>query len=209
MLAPRGSDTGLIDVAAVASGHHGKSNGINIVGPSNAEPSTANPGMYQLDIVLRKGHNLAIRDRGGVGLCETQLPPLSLRLSLALLPLWTEDQISTSGGKRKFSQYRKRKVSAPFHHSTIPRGSVLSGGVNGMVVTWGLPRKLGTVTTMLVQHAVAEVFRSRTIHKNLNPVWEEKVTLLVDTLREPLYVKNGTNQMAGDAFWELMEYRLS
>ncbi|TSM86013.1 Multiple C2 and transmembrane domain-containing protein 1 [Bagarius yarrelli] len=34
-----------------------------------------------------------------------------------------------------------------------------------------------------------EVFRSRTIHKNLNPVWDEKVTLLVDNIREPLYVK--------------------
>lgn len=34
-----------------------------------------------------------------------------------------------------------------------------------------------------------EVFRSKTIHKNLNPVWEEKTTLIVDTLSEPLYVK--------------------
>lgn len=34
-----------------------------------------------------------------------------------------------------------------------------------------------------------EVFRSRTIHKNLNPVWDEKASLLVETLRDPLYVK--------------------
>lgn len=34
-----------------------------------------------------------------------------------------------------------------------------------------------------------EVFRSKTIHKNLNPVWEEKTTLVLDTLSEPLYVK--------------------
>uniref|UniRef100_A0A3B1JQJ1 Multiple C2 and transmembrane domain containing 1 n=1 Tax=Astyanax mexicanus TaxID=7994 RepID=A0A3B1JQJ1_ASTMX len=34
-----------------------------------------------------------------------------------------------------------------------------------------------------------EVFRSKIIHKNLNPVWDEKVSLLVDNLREPLYVK--------------------
>ncbi|KAJ8414945.1 hypothetical protein AAFF_G00024680 [Aldrovandia affinis] len=86
--------------------------GINIVGPSNAEPSPAIPGMYQLDIVLKKGHNLAIRDRGG-----------------------------TSDPYVKFKMAGK------------------------------------------------EVFRSRTINKNLNPVWEEKTTLLLDSLREPIYVK--------------------
>lgn len=41
--------------------------GINIVGPSNAEatPQPPCPAMYQLDIVLKKGNNLAIRDRTG------------------------------------------------------------------------------------------------------------------------------------------------
>lgn len=34
-----------------------------------------------------------------------------------------------------------------------------------------------------------EVFRSKTIHKNLNPVWDERAILLVETLRDPLYVK--------------------
>ncbi|XP_063043351.1 multiple C2 and transmembrane domain-containing protein 1-like isoform X6 [Engraulis encrasicolus] len=97
--------------------------GINIVEPSNAEPppppppppappAPPKPAMYQLDITLKKGNNLAIRDRGG-----TSDPYVKFKL----------------GGK--------------------------------------------------------EVFRSKTIHKNLNPVWEEKLTLLVDTLREPLYVK--------------------
>ncbi|KAG1957006.1 multiple C2 and transmembrane domain-containing protein 1 isoform X4 [Pimephales promelas] len=87
--------------------------GINIVEASNEElhlPSK--PGMYQLDIVLKKGNNLAIRDRGG-----------------------TSDP------------YVKFKIAGK------------------------------------------EVFRSKTIHKNLNPVWEEKVSLLVESLREPLYVK--------------------
>ncbi|CAM4538707.1 unnamed protein product [Leuciscus chuanchicus] len=86
---------------------------INIVEASNEELHPASkPGMYQLDIVLKKGNNLAIRDRGG-----------------------TSDP------------YVKFKIAGK------------------------------------------EVFRSKTIHKNLNPVWEEKVSLLVESLREPLYVK--------------------
>uniref|UniRef100_A0A8C1VRS3 Multiple C2 domains, transmembrane 1a n=1 Tax=Cyprinus carpio TaxID=7962 RepID=A0A8C1VRS3_CYPCA len=87
--------------------------GINIVEPSNEElPPPSKPGMYQLDIVLKKGNNLAIRDRGG-----------------------TSDP------------YVKFKIAGK------------------------------------------EIFRSKTIHKNLNPVWDEKVSLLVESLREPLYVK--------------------
>ncbi|XP_076586289.1 multiple C2 and transmembrane domain-containing protein 1 isoform X4 [Chaetodon auriga] len=88
--------------------------GINIVGPSNAEPTPRppSPAMYQLDIVLKKGNNLAIRDRTG-----------------------TSDP------------YVKFKIAGK------------------------------------------EVFRSKTIHKNLNPVWDERVSLLVETLKDPLYVK--------------------
>uniref|UniRef100_A0A8C5CYC8 Multiple C2 and transmembrane domain containing 1 n=1 Tax=Gadus morhua TaxID=8049 RepID=A0A8C5CYC8_GADMO len=43
-----------------------------------------------------------------------------------------------------------------------------------------------------------EVFKSKTIFKNLNPVWDERVSLLVETLREPLYVKVGG---AGRLLW--------
>uniref|UniRef100_A0A671SRC9 Multiple C2 and transmembrane domain-containing protein 1-like n=1 Tax=Sinocyclocheilus anshuiensis TaxID=1608454 RepID=A0A671SRC9_9TELE len=68
--------------------------------------------MYQLDIVLKKGNNLAIRDRGG-----------------------TSDP------------YVKFKIAGK------------------------------------------EVFRSKIIHKNLNPVWDERVCLIVDNLQEPLYIK--------------------
>uniref|UniRef100_UPI003AB0B878 multiple C2 and transmembrane domain-containing protein 1 isoform X3 n=1 Tax=Centroberyx gerrardi TaxID=166262 RepID=UPI003AB0B878 len=68
--------------------------------------------MYKLDIELKGGHNLAIRDRGG-----TSDPYVKFKLS----------------GK--------------------------------------------------------EVFRSKTIHKNLNPVWDERTTLIMDSLIEPLYVK--------------------
>ncbi|XP_072521359.1 multiple C2 and transmembrane domain-containing protein 1 isoform X4 [Salminus brasiliensis] len=94
-------------------GKNASDSGINIVGPSNVDlPAPVHPGMYQLEIVLKKGNNLAIRDRGG-----------------------TSDP------------YVKFKIAGK------------------------------------------EVFRSKIIHKNLNPVWDEKVSLLVDNLREPLYVK--------------------
>ncbi|XP_062290972.1 multiple C2 and transmembrane domain-containing protein 1-like isoform X8 [Scomber scombrus] len=68
--------------------------------------------MYKLEIELKRGHNLAIRDRGGSS-----------------------------------DPYVKFKLAGK------------------------------------------EVFRSKTIHKNLNPVWDEKTTLLLDCLSEPLYVK--------------------
>lgn len=38
---------------------------ISTAGTSNADVSTADPGMYQLDITLRRGQSLAARDRGG------------------------------------------------------------------------------------------------------------------------------------------------
>ncbi|KAM4720409.1 multiple C2 and transmembrane domain-containing protein 1 isoform 2-T2 [Anableps anableps] len=79
---------------------------------SPAEAATPTPGMYKLEIELKRGHNLAIRDRGG-----TSDPYVKFKLA----------------GK--------------------------------------------------------EVFRSKTIHKNLNPVWDEKTALVVDSLSEPLYVK--------------------
>ncbi|XP_072272248.1 multiple C2 and transmembrane domain-containing protein 1 isoform X2 [Pyxicephalus adspersus] len=85
---------------------------INNLVNSNAEVSLSNLGMYLLDVTLKRGTNLAARDRGG-----TSDPYVKFKI----------------GGK--------------------------------------------------------EVFRSKTIHKNLNPVWEEKVSLLIDNLREPLYVK--------------------
>ncbi|XP_050928692.1 multiple C2 and transmembrane domain-containing protein 1 isoform X2 [Lates calcarifer] len=76
------------------------------------ERAISSSGMYKLEIELKRGNNLAVRDRGG-----SSDPYVKFKL----------------GGK--------------------------------------------------------EVFRSKTIHKNLNPVWEEKTTLIVDTLSEPLYVK--------------------
>ncbi|XP_061623235.1 multiple C2 and transmembrane domain-containing protein 1 isoform X4 [Phyllopteryx taeniolatus] len=97
-----------LPLSAVGRSH----TGINIVGPCNAEPPPPIPAMYQLDIVLKKGNNLAIRDRTG-----------------------TSDP------------YVKFKIAGK------------------------------------------EVFRSKTIHKNLNPMWDERATLLVESLRDPLYVK--------------------
>ncbi|XP_061478398.1 multiple C2 and transmembrane domain-containing protein 1 isoform X2 [Rhineura floridana] len=85
---------------------------VNPTGTSNAELSLADPGMYQLDITLKRGHNLAARDRRG-----TSDPYVKFKI----------------GGK--------------------------------------------------------EVYRSKTIHKNLNPVWEEKTSIMIEHLREQLYIK--------------------
>ncbi|XP_072228801.1 multiple C2 and transmembrane domain-containing protein 1-like isoform X2 [Leuresthes tenuis] len=85
------------------------------MGSSGGHEETAIPTSghtYKLEIELKRGHNLAIRDRGG-----TSDPYVKFKLA----------------GK--------------------------------------------------------EVFRSKIIHKNLNPVWDEKMTLIVDSLSEPLYVK--------------------
>ncbi|XP_076140121.1 multiple C2 and transmembrane domain-containing protein 1 isoform X1 [Alosa pseudoharengus] len=85
---------------------------IHAPGQPSATPALPSSGLFQLDITLKKGNNLAVRDRGG-----TSDPYVKFKLA----------------GK--------------------------------------------------------EVYRSRTIHKNLNPVWEDRVCLIVDSLHEPLYIK--------------------
>ncbi|XP_062941598.1 multiple C2 and transmembrane domain-containing protein 1 isoform X4 [Cynocephalus volans] len=117
---------------------HGSSQKINTAGTSNADVPLPDPGMYQLDITLRKGQSLAARDRGG-----TSDPYVKFKI----------------GGK--------------------------------------------------------EVFRSKTIHKNLNPVWEEKACILVDHLREPLYIKvfdydfGLQDDFMGSAFLDLTQLELN
>ncbi|XP_040436690.1 multiple C2 and transmembrane domain-containing protein 1 isoform X2 [Falco naumanni] len=112
--------------------------GTNSVGTSNADFPSGDPGMYQLDITLRRGQNLAARDRGG-----TSDPYVKFKI----------------GGK--------------------------------------------------------EVFRSKTIHKNLNPVWEEKAWILIDSLREPLYIKvfdydfGFQDDFIGSAFLDLTSLELN
>ncbi|XP_059550073.1 multiple C2 and transmembrane domain-containing protein 1 isoform X4 [Myotis daubentonii] len=119
-------------------GECGGSQKINTSGTSNADVPLADPGMYQLDITLRKGQSLAARDRGG-----TSDPYVKFKI----------------GGK--------------------------------------------------------EVFRSKIIHKNLNPVWEEKACILVDHLREPLYVKvfdydfGLQDDFMGSAFLDLTQLELN
>ncbi|KAM9104740.1 multiple C2 and transmembrane domain-containing protein 1 isoform 18-T18 [Megaptera novaeangliae] len=111
---------------------------INTAGTSNADVPLADPGMYQLDITLRRGQSLAARDRGG-----TSDPYVKFKI----------------GGK--------------------------------------------------------EVFRSKIIHKNLNPVWEEKACLLVDHLKEPLYIKvfdydfGLQDDFMGSAFLDLTQLELN
>ncbi|NWS02470.1 MCTP1 protein, partial [Motacilla alba] len=110
----------------------------NSFGASNADFPPGDPGMYQLDVTLRRGQNLAARDRGG-----TSDPYVKFKL----------------GGK--------------------------------------------------------EVFRSKTVHKNLNPVWEEKAYILIDNLREPLYIKvfdydfGLQDDFIGSAFLDLTSLELN
>ncbi|KAL7848178.1 hypothetical protein AOLI_G00228960 [Acnodon oligacanthus] len=85
---------------------------INAGGHDNTQSTLPSPGMYKLDILLKRGHNLAIRDRGG-----------------------------TSDPYVKFKLGKK------------------------------------------------EVFRSKVIYKNLNPVWDERFCLPIDNLHEALYIK--------------------
>ncbi|XP_023379097.1 multiple C2 and transmembrane domain-containing protein 1 isoform X8 [Pteropus vampyrus] len=60
-----------------------------------------------------------------------------------------------------------------------------------------------------------EIFRSKIIYKNLNPVWEEKACILVDHLREPLYVKvfdydfGLQDDFMGSAFLDLTQLELN
>ncbi|NWV97060.1 MCTP1 protein, partial [Machaerirhynchus nigripectus] len=110
----------------------------NSFGTSNADFPPGDPGMYQLDVTLKRGQNLAARDRGG-----TSDPYVKFKL----------------GGK--------------------------------------------------------EVFRSKTVHKNLNPVWEEKASILIDNLREPLYIKvfdydfGLQDDFIGSAFLDLTSLELN
>ncbi|NWS21533.1 MCTP1 protein, partial [Pachyramphus minor] len=110
----------------------------NLVGISNADFPSGDPGMYQLHVTLRRGQNLAARDRGG-----TSDPYVKFKL----------------GGK--------------------------------------------------------EVFRSKTVHKNLNPVWEEKAYILIDNPREPLYIKvfdydfGLQDDFIGSAFLDLTSLELN
>ncbi|XP_008948133.1 PREDICTED: multiple C2 and transmembrane domain-containing protein 1-like, partial [Merops nubicus] len=110
----------------------------NLVETSNADFPSGDPGMYQLEVTLRRGQNLAARDRGG-----TSDPYVKFKL----------------GGK--------------------------------------------------------EVFRSKTIHKNLNPVWEEKACILIDNPREPLYIKvfdydfGLQDDFIGSAFLDLTSLELN
>ncbi|NXI94443.1 MCTP1 protein, partial [Psophia crepitans] len=60
-----------------------------------------------------------------------------------------------------------------------------------------------------------EVFRSKTIHKNLNPVWEEKACILIDNPRQPLYIKvfdydfGLQDDFIGSAFLDLTSLELN
>ncbi|KAM8828954.1 multiple C2 and transmembrane domain-containing protein 1 isoform 2-T2 [Spinachia spinachia] len=102
-------------VAPLAQTHHKSSSLGSASLEKLAEPPRIAPtasGMYKLEVELKRGRDLAVRDRGGSS-----------------------------------DPYVKFKLAGK------------------------------------------EVFRSKTIHKNLNPVWEERCTLVIDCLSDPVYVK--------------------
>lgn len=88
---------------------------------------------------------------------------------------------------------------------TLRRGQSLAardrGGTSDPYVKFKIGRK--------------EVFRSKIIHKNLNPVWEEKACIIVDHLREPLYIKvfdydfGLQDDFMGSAFLDLTQLELN
>ncbi|XP_032873183.1 multiple C2 and transmembrane domain-containing protein 1 isoform X1 [Amblyraja radiata] len=90
----------------------GETLGSQVLGSSDVDHLSASAGMYQLNILLKSGHKLAVRDRGG-----------------------TSDP------------YVKIKIAG------------------------------------------REIFRSRIIHKSLNPVWNEDISILMENITEPLYIK--------------------
>lgn len=46
-----------------------------------------------------------------------------------------------------------------------------------------------------------DVFKSKTVFKNLNPVWNERTCLFVYSLSEPLNVKVRVPTRIGQTFW--------
>lgn len=61
---------------------------INTSGTSNADVPLADPGMYQLDITLRRGQSLAARDRGGKIIRTTHLEVDTVCFCQNLFFLW-------------------------------------------------------------------------------------------------------------------------
>lgn len=82
-------------------------------------------------------------------------------------------------------------MAVTIHHNSHNKGNIYHNTYwfNSIVLCF-LSFSVGT-SDPYVKFKIAgkEVFRSKTIHKNLNPVWDERVSLLVETLRDPLYVK--------------------
>uniref|UniRef100_A0A4W3JS59 Multiple C2 and transmembrane domain containing 1 n=1 Tax=Callorhinchus milii TaxID=7868 RepID=A0A4W3JS59_CALMI len=95
------------------------------------------------------------------------------------------------GGSEEEEESREgREVEiSDLSHAVI--GSVEQSGASSQ---GSHPRTCTSDPYVKFKIAGKEVFRSKTIHKNLNPVWNEETTLLIENIAEPLYVKVGNMQ---------------
>lgn len=85
---------------------------ISTVGNSNADVPLADPGMYQLDITLRRGQSLAARDRGGKKLRTLLLKAFSMCFWQSVFSSWLPmflklhcNTASTSLGFKDFNMW--------------------------------------------------------------------------------------------------------
>ncbi|TKS85069.1 Multiple C2 and transmembrane domain-containing protein 1 [Collichthys lucidus] len=106
------------------------------------------------------------------------------------------DQQPVSGDQQPVSGDQQPGMGAPSSSAVTPEKSIQSSGMYKLEIELKRGNNLairdrGGTSDPYVRFKLGgkDVFKSKTISKNLNPVWDEKTTLTVDSLNEPLHVK--------------------